>query len=212
MRLSLALMVTVAVLTAGCGSSSVRESTHRSRAPATEARPAGGPGEYVVQRGDTLYSIAFRNQLDYHDLADWNGIGRGYTIYPGRVLRLTAPGSTALPPPAREVQTAPIPLGPPPQSGSPPPVAMASAPPQRYPTPPAAPTVPALPPDTAPRPAIPSSAPVASPADGDVSGPRFDAGHWEWPTHGKVARGFAADGSSKGVDIAGELGQIVVAA
>ena len=204
----LTLMATLAVLTAACGSTNVRHGSVSSSQAV--ARPVAGPGQYVVQRGDTLYSIAFRNQIDYHDLADWNGIGRGYTIYPGRVLRLTPPGGAALPPPARETATAPIPLGPPPQTGSPPPVALVQPP--RAQTPPPMPTVPALPPDTAPRSAIPSAAPVAQPADGDVSGPRFDSGRWEWPTRGKVIRGFAADGSSKGVDIAGDLGQIVVAA
>jgi lipoprotein NlpD len=208
-------MAIPAVLTAACGSTSVHEQTARRSHPAAAApaRTAAAPGQYTVQRGDTLYSIAFRNQLDYHDLADWNGIGRDYAIYPGRVLRLTPPGSPVLPPPEREA-AAPIPLGPPPRTGSPPPVATASAPPPRPAPPPPeqAPTVPSLPPDSAPRSAIPSSAPVASAAEGDVSGPRFDAGHWEWPTRGKVVRDFSADGSSKGVDIAGDLGQIVVAA
>ncbi len=55
------------------------------------------PQQYVVQRGDTLYSIAWRYQLDYRELADWNGIGSNYLIYPGQELRLTATGK---PPPA----------------------------------------------------------------------------------------------------------------
>jgi len=216
LRLRLALMVTLTVLTAACGSAGVHERTApRSRpAPAAPTRSAAaGPGQYTVQRGDTLYSIAFRNQLDYHDLADWNGIGRDYAIHPGRVLRLTPPGSPLLPSPERET-AAPVPPGPPPRTGSPAPAAIASTAPPRPATTPTvqAPTVPSLPPDSAPRPAVPSSAPVAPPADGDVSGPRFDAGRWEWPTRGKVVRGFTADGNSKGVDIAGELGQIVVAA
>lgn len=56
--------------------------------------PARG-GMAVVQRGDTLYSIAFRNGLNYHDLAAWNGIGPKYTIYPGQRLRLTPPQGAA---------------------------------------------------------------------------------------------------------------------
>jgi lipoprotein NlpD len=215
----LALMAALALLTAACGSTGVHERTTRHGAASFEAGarpPVAGPGQYVVQRGDTLYSIAFRNQIDYHDLADWNDIGRGYTIYPGRVLRLTPPGGPSLPPPVREAETAPaapIPLGPPPQSGSPPPLALAQpAAPRMQAPPPAPPTVPALPPDSAARPAVPSAAPVAPPVDGDVSGPRFDSGRWEWPTRGKVARGFVPDGSSKGIDIAGDVGQIVVAA
>ena len=47
---------------------------------------------YTVKRGDTLYSIAWRHKVDYHDLARWNGIGRDYLIRPGQVLRLTPSG------------------------------------------------------------------------------------------------------------------------
>ncbi len=43
----------------------------------------------IVRRGDTLYGIAFRNGLDYRDVAAWNGIGPPYTIYPGQRLRLS---------------------------------------------------------------------------------------------------------------------------
>jgi lipoprotein NlpD len=52
-------------------------------------------GTYIVKRGDTLYSIAFRHKLDYKDLARWNRIGRDYVIHPGQTLRLSAPGSSA---------------------------------------------------------------------------------------------------------------------
>lgn len=59
--------------------------------------PAGTPGaaplpeRYEVKSGDTLYSIAWRYGLDYHDLAQWNGIGSDYLIKPGQFLRLEAP-------------------------------------------------------------------------------------------------------------------------
>ena len=53
--------------------------------------------QHVVRRGETLYSIAMRYGLDYHDVARWNGIGRDYLIHPGQRLRLDPPprGSTA---------------------------------------------------------------------------------------------------------------------
>ena len=51
-------------------------------------------GEYVVKPGDTLYSIAFRNQLDFHELARINGIGSDYQIWVGQTLRLS-PGAVA---------------------------------------------------------------------------------------------------------------------
>jgi lipoprotein NlpD len=49
---------------------------------------------YTVHAGDTLYSIAWRNGLDYRDLARWNNLPSDYRIYPGQVLRLTPRGGT----------------------------------------------------------------------------------------------------------------------
>ena len=46
-------------------------------------------GVYVVKRGDTLYSIAWRYGLDMKALARNNGLRAPYTIYPGQRLRLT---------------------------------------------------------------------------------------------------------------------------
>ena len=60
------------------------------------------PNIYVVQPQDTLYSIAWRFDLDYHDLARWNNIGPDFRIAVGQALLLSG---TALPvrpaPPAR---------------------------------------------------------------------------------------------------------------
>ena len=64
-----------------------------------------------------------------------------------------------------------------------------------------------MPANTAPPPVY-----AAAAASSDMSGPGFDSGRWEWPTRGKVVRGFTGDVSSKGLDIAGDAGQIVVAA
>ncbi len=44
---------------------------------------------YVVRRGDTLYSIAFRFGLDYKSLARANGISPPYMIYVNQRLRIT---------------------------------------------------------------------------------------------------------------------------
>ncbi len=71
---------------AGCSSTVVRESGSKGSAR-TASQPK--PGQTVrVQRGETLYGIAFRNGIDFRDLAAWNGIGSPYTIYPGQTLRL----------------------------------------------------------------------------------------------------------------------------
>lgn len=47
---------------------------------------------YIVKRGDTLYSIAFRYGKDYRQVAAANGIAAPYTIYPGqRIMMHAAP-------------------------------------------------------------------------------------------------------------------------
>ena len=49
---------------------------------------------YAVNKGDTLYSIAWLYELDYRQLAQWNDIkAPNYLIYPGQQLRLSAPKS-----------------------------------------------------------------------------------------------------------------------
>lgn len=50
-------------------------------------------GSYVVVKGDTLYSIAKKNNLDYRDLAKWNKIKDPRRLRVGQELRLTAPGN-----------------------------------------------------------------------------------------------------------------------
>jgi lipoprotein NlpD len=47
---------------------------------------------YIVRPQDTLYSIAWRYGLDFHDLARWNNIGADYRIAVGQHLVLAAGG------------------------------------------------------------------------------------------------------------------------
>jgi lipoprotein NlpD len=51
------------------------------------------PEYYVVQPGDTLYSIAFGYRFDQRDLAAWNNLGSGRVIYPGQKLRMSGPAN-----------------------------------------------------------------------------------------------------------------------
>lgn len=60
--------------------------------------PSRNANSYIVKKGDTLYSIAWRHGVDYHDLARWNGIGRDYAIQPGQILHF-ASGAKATPAP-----------------------------------------------------------------------------------------------------------------
>lgn len=51
--------------------------------------PQGQPvAGYMVQTGDTLYSIAFRAGLDYRELAQLNNIAPPYRIFVGQTLRV----------------------------------------------------------------------------------------------------------------------------
>lgn len=77
-RPAVLLIAVVALLIAGCGGQYRKPDTHT----------------YTVRAGDTLYSIAWRNSLDYRDLARWNNLSTDFRIYPGQLLRLTPRGGT----------------------------------------------------------------------------------------------------------------------
>ena len=46
---------------------------------------------HKVLGGDTLYSISWNYNIDYKEVAHWNNIKAPYIIYPGQLIRLTAP-------------------------------------------------------------------------------------------------------------------------
>ena len=52
--------------------------------------------KYTVQKGDTLYSIAFSAGQDFRSLAKNNSIPSPYVIYPGQVISLVATSSHAV--------------------------------------------------------------------------------------------------------------------
>ncbi len=60
------------------------------------AKPAETEKVYVIQKGDTLISIALQNGLDYRELAAWNNIENPNVIKLGETLRLTAPGAPVI--------------------------------------------------------------------------------------------------------------------
>ncbi|WP_239017220.1 peptidoglycan DD-metalloendopeptidase family protein [Seongchinamella sediminis] len=149
---------------------------------------------YTVQRGDTLYSIAFRYGLDYRRLAAANRIALPYTIYPGQRLQLREAD-----PPLRSASTSssrPVaaPGGPSAASaGSP---APAAAPASKPPV-----TRPSSRPVTTPGTTRPAA--VAAPVGGPVK-------TWRWPTSGKVVRRYSST-VHKGIDISGNLGDAIEA-
>ena len=146
------LVFAAALALAACSSTVIREPSRGGRAPVRVSTPKYGASA-VVQRGETMYGIAFRNGIDARDLAAWNGISAPYIIYPGQRLKLYPSGgnATASRPPASR----PLPSRPP-----------TNVPGTTTPRPPVA-TVPSRPP---PVPAAPVSSGIdwRWPADGQL--------------------------------------------
>jgi lipoprotein NlpD len=79
------------------------DSVSQKQSKGTPTRHKTSRTYYLVQAGDTLYSIAWRHYLSFPALAAWNGIkGPNYAIYPGQRLRLK-------PPETRKRQAKPVP-------------------------------------------------------------------------------------------------------
>jgi len=145
-------------------------------------------GHYIVQRGDSLWSIAFRFGWDWRELAQVNNIPPPHVIHPGQTIRFTRHTQS------RAVAARPTPAPTPPASTSP---SVVTTP------------VPIPPPLT--RPSVPAAKPPA--ATTPVKPVARSASGWAWPTNGAVIGRFSSNGSlNKGIDIAGELGQPVLAA
>lgn len=182
-------------------------------ATAASASLAGQPGYYTVQPGDTLRRIALQFGTTWQNLAQWNNLSDPNVIEVGQVLRVVPPQATttAAPPASSAPAAAPLPSGTTAQS---------------FAVTPLAPVTPAKPTNGAPVAAVPVKpasaaippAPVASPAP---SGPAVVASNlatathdgivWSWPASGKIIQGFNGT-TSKGIDIAGNLGDPVYAA
>lgn len=192
------------------------------------------PGTYIVKRGDTLYGIALDHGLDYRDLARWNSITNPAAIEVGQVLQVKDPAAAvaAAPPPATApgeavvtpYQTAPSVQGKEVGAGAVPPAVAIKPDPALDPSvvsEPKALKLPyseaalaklqAAPPAEAPAAAATAPAAPAERADAPAASDEPDAVAWGWPTKGKVLAGFNENGGPKGVQIAGEMGQAVVA-
>ena len=89
-RMRMGLVVLLAMALAACSSTVVR--TPQGEGGGTVASTGRAGATVVVQRGDTLYSIARRNGVAVTDMARWNGLQPPYTIYPGQRLALGQAG------------------------------------------------------------------------------------------------------------------------
>ncbi|MDP3420156.1 MAG: peptidoglycan DD-metalloendopeptidase family protein [Thiobacillus sp.] len=159
-------------------------------------------GLHTVQRGDTLYAIAFANGLDHREVANWNQLESADRILVGQVLRLTPPpGAVEVMPLDDDAAPSARPLVEEQVLREPQAVLLpyseanwAQA--------------------TAPRPPIAAVAPppVPAPVPAPLPTPPANAGAvaWMWPAGGTVLGRFGAAGG-KGIDIAGERNAPVVA-
>lgn len=210
-------LVTLCCLLAACGTTrsvvvqpaSRGGSTYRS--PARVAAPSAISGTYRVEKGDTLYSIAFRHGKDFRDVARWNGIAAPYTIWPGQVLVMHASGGA--------VQTRPVASVRPTVTRS----RERNVPRADVTTTAQTPVAPAVAhsasgltaSDAVP---VAGEAPVPSPATTPVpiappGASRSVSGiTWRWPADGKVISKFQSGDAIPGIEIAGRAGSPVRAA
>ncbi len=77
----------------GCGSTPPAPVVILDSQPEEDSGYTGNT--YQVQKGDTLYAIAWYTGSDYRDIARYNNLSPPYPIYPGQTLRVTAPPSIA---------------------------------------------------------------------------------------------------------------------
>jgi lipoprotein NlpD len=192
-----AALITIALLMTGCAARSVVvQQPPSGQAVVRPAQLGNAPGTYTVAKGDTLYSIAFRNGTDFRAVAQLNGIAPPYTIWPGQVLRLTGRGApvpvrapttvvVAKPPPPPQAPAAPAPVF---QSVQTAPVA---ATPSLSP-PPASTATPTVVP-VAGSPVVPTAPPAmaATPVVATSGGTRAAGGvKWRWPASGSLVGRF----------------------
>ena len=210
----------LALVVAGCASTGPAPVEDRSinrpppprSTPAPTRRAPATSGTYRVQRGDTLYSIAFRHGLDYRELAEWNGIEPPYTIYPGRELKLSRGRSTARPPAQAGAAAR---AAPPPRSATRAPETRTAAAPKPGPFEPVAPASSRSSTAATPGVSTASAAPAATPPPATASQPAGSNGDivWHWPADGEIVGTYAAgDPTRQGIDIAGKSGSPVRAA
>lgn len=140
---------------------------------------------HTIVRGDTVYNISKRYHISQDDFRAWNGMTDN-TLSIGQIVKVKPAGYAA--PKTAAVESRPA-------------VPAAAQPPVQSAPQPAAPA--------AENKAVPAPAPQSPAAS--PSGTRSVGGIvWQRPTQGKVVADFG--GNNKGVDIAGNAGQPVLAA
>jgi len=230
------LLLVAAGIMAGCSTrhrAPVFERGEPSAKREVPAPPVAAPEPrapvHVVQQGETLYSIAFNYGIDYHELAALNGIQDPSVISVGQELRLAPPGGVipgtgemagqtgtevAAVRPVPPVESRPLPFPARPQV-----VTEVKEQPLQMKLAYSEAALAQIKARVSSAPAV--AEPVtgvedqaeARPASKPVSTARSDSSGMGWimPTEGKVIAGFSEADNRKGIDIAGKLGQPVVA-
>jgi lipoprotein NlpD len=220
---------TALLLGLGAGLLAAAGCANHSQAPVTERSPAGAraapapvvaqpapvpgapavhePRTYTVKKGDTLYVIALDHGQDYKDVAAWNNIDHPDRISVGQVLRMDPPGVAApgsaqvgVVVPHQAVEARPLGNA---SSVSPGNTGTAKSSPK---------TGKEAYSDQAAASAAAGTTQIAK-ADSKLderAAEDDDRIDWGWPVHGKML-GVFSESTNKGVDIAGKVGEPVVA-
>ncbi len=151
-------------------------------APAASASAPVEAGFYRVKPGDTLYGISRQYKQKPADLAAWNNLPESKQVNVGQVLRVVPPGAS--------MSTAGAAAGSSSSSSS------------------SSKNLPPLLPTPGKQTAEKSSEKAAEKPAATASAGK---GTFVWPVKGEIVRGFGASGS-KGIDIAGKVGEPVKAA
>ncbi len=219
---SIASAVIAAALVAGCSSSGshapvlergaeheIESGTKLKKpvAPAMKAMPRdkdGRPQIYVVQKGDTLHSIAFNYGLDYHEIAELNNIQNHGMIQVGKELRLPTASTSVV---AKVVESKPLEasIKSQPKVAKLPYTDQAVAQIEKMQEGLQKPEMMVVAKVQA-KPEIRAEAKIDSTADDDGS-----MLEWSMPTSGTLISEYSEAASRKGIDIAGKLGQAIVA-
>ena len=224
---SIAIVVIAAVLVAGCSASGshapvVERGVEREiergiklkkpivpvAALAMKAVPRdkdGRPQVHVVQKGDTLHSIAFNYGLDYREIAELNNIQNHGMIQLGRELRLPPASTSAVVKTIVESKPLEIPVKSQPKVAKLPYTEQAAAQIEKMQED-LQKSEPVMVAKVQAKPEIKPEAKIDVNADDDGS-----ALEWIMPTSGTLISEFSENASRKGIDIAGKLGQAVVA-
>jgi lipoprotein NlpD len=203
------------LLLIGCATEVPRPATveHRGAAGGAEGLSRAGkewrPEVYVVQKGDTLYGIAFNYGFGYRELAELNGIQNPDAIFVGQKIRLF-PKKTGMAGTPDRAESKPVEFAPKEQpklvkfAYSEAAMALIDKVQQEESSTAAANNL-----------AQPVSAIKEKQPDRNVGNPDAEAEEpamdWSMPAQGKVIAQFSESANRKGIDIAGKLGQPVLA-